>query len=78
MLPEEAQFLNDLRMKVISNLQQKLPAHTGLEKRDVKKALEISRKEYTAKQAKSTASGVPGATAAPMDLNALFTDNKST
>lgn len=75
---EEARKLVDLRQQVLKNIQSGLPPHTGLDKDFVKECVAISRKEYTANQSKSKASGVSSpSAAAPMDLTSLFTTKKS-
>ena len=78
MLPEEAQFIADLRMKVLANQQQGLPPHTGLNREEVAAVVKLCRKEYTSNQAKSKASGTTSPSNAPaIDLNSLFTTQKS-
>lgn len=78
MLPEEAQFVSDLRMQVLKNEQQGLPKHAGLDKEDIRRALDLSRKDYQSAQGRSTASGVSAPSNAPaMDLESLFTTTKS-
>jgi len=77
MLPEEAAFIGDLRAKVLQNVAQGLTPHTGLDRDKLKKAIDLSRADYTANQAKSKASGVSspsgGGAPAGLDLAALFT-----
>lgn len=80
MTPEDANFVADLRLRILSNINQKLPPEAGINVEDLKKAIELCRKDYTANQAKSKAAGVsnPGKPAAPaIDLAALFTQKPS-
>jgi hypothetical protein len=78
LLPEEAQEIADLRAKILANQAAGLPPHAGLDKDVVKRAVELSRKEYTAAQSKSKAAGVSNPSNAPaIDLSSLFTSTKS-
>lgn len=75
MLPEEAAFIGDLRARVLANMAKGLPPHTGLDREELKKAVALSRSDYTANQSKSKASGVSNPSSgpsAPLDLQALF------
>jgi len=81
MTPEESNYVSDLRMKVIANINSGLPAHTGLDRESLKKAIQICRKDYTAAQQKSKASGVSNPSSGPapsIDLAALFTTKANT
>jgi hypothetical protein len=81
MLPEEANFVSDLRLRILANQNQGLPPEAGISKDDLKRAIDLCRRDYTAAQTKSKASGVTNPNAKPkgppIDLAALFTQKKS-
>ena len=81
MTPEEAFFVSDLRHQVIANQNAGLPLHTGIDRDKLKQAVEFCRKDYTANQTKSKASGVSSPSSSPAieNLDALFAnvDKKS-
>lgn len=80
MTPEEAQKVSDLRARILANVSKGLPPHTGLEAAELKAAIEFIRKDNTAAQSKSKASGVTnlgGAPPIPVDLATLFTSAPS-
>lgn len=74
----EAEYVADLRQRVLANRREGKPAHTGLTIEECKRAVEISRTEYTANQSKSSAAGVHSPAKGPsIDLDSLFTNDKS-
>ena len=76
MTPQEANFVSDLRLRILQNQSQGLPPETGLDKDQLKEAIRICRADYTAAQSKSKASGVtnPSSPGKPaIDLAAIFT-----
>lgn len=77
--PEEANKLKDLRHRILANVNQGNPPHAGIEREELQEAIRLCRKDYTANQAKSKASGVssPGAPGPEVDLSSLFTNKKS-
>lgn len=80
MLPEEALLITSLQEQILANTAKGLPPHHGLDKDKLKKAVDLCRKDYTAAQSKSKASGVSnpsGGSAAAIDLAALFTNTAS-
>lgn len=78
MTVEEARFASDLRRRILENINAGQLPHTGISAEDLEKAIAYCRKDYTANQTKSKASGVssPAAVAA-VDLNSLFTNKAS-
>lgn len=78
MTPEEAARTADLRLRILQNVQKGVPPETGITKEELATAISLLRKDYTAAQAKSKASGVSNpATSIPVNLNDLFTNKKS-
>ena len=79
MTPAEANQCADLRLRILQNTQKGVPPETGLTAEEVHLVLELLRKDYTAAQSKSKAAGVgnPSSPSIPVDLNSLFTSQKS-
>lgn len=79
MTPAEAQKVSDLRARILANSDKGLPPHTGLTAAELKSAIEFIRKDNSAAQSKSKASGVSslGAPAIPVDLSTLFSTTAS-
>lgn len=79
---EEAQKVGTLVQRILGNTDKGLPPHTGIEVAELRDALALMRKDTSAAQSKSKASGVSaigGGTAAPkIDITKLFTSAAST
>ena len=73
MSPEEANFVSDLRAKVLANQQVGKAPHEGISPDDLQKAIQMCRADNSAAASKSKASGVAAVPSVPLDLNSLFT-----
>ena len=74
--PEAARKINDLRRKILENEEKGLPAHHGISKEDLEKALAHLRQNRTAAMEasgkKKATTKTKGASAPVPDLNDLL------
>lgn len=73
---DDARFVADMRMKMVQNMQKGLTPSMGIDKEELKRALEMIRKDRSIGAA-SSAKGKRSAPTIPIDISAFLTKTTS-